>query len=115
MNKREVGNEMEMLALHYLEKCGYTILEHNFYMRGGEIDIAALEGGDLAIVEVKYRRNAMFGTAAESVTKAKQQKLIKTAQFFMLKNKQYENYNVRFDVLAIDGNRLELIKNAFGV
>ncbi|MBP3237577.1 MAG: YraN family protein [Lachnospiraceae bacterium] len=113
MNKRELGNEMEMTALHYLESCGYEILEHNFYMRGGEIDIVALEGDELAIIEVKYRKNMLYGTAAEAVTKTKMKKLINTAMFFVRKHPEYEGLNMRFDVLAIDGKNIELIKSAF--
>ena len=112
-SNREIGAEKENEALNYLKKSGYRILEHNFYMRGGESDIIALEGSVLCFVEVKFRKSSKYGTAAEAVTPTKRKRLIKTAQFYLLKHKEYSDKQVRFDVLAIDGTVFTLYKAAF--
>jgi len=104
---------METLSMDYLKKHGYRILQRNFYTRNGEADIIATEDGTLCFVEVKYRRTNAFGTAAEAVTKTKQERLIKTAKVFILKNQRFADKNIRFDVLAIDGDKIDLIKGAF--
>jgi len=70
-------------------------------------------------VEVKTRKNAAFGSAAEAVTRSKQQKLIRTAQQYLLEH-QLQQEPCRFDVITIDSQmpRLvvsEWIKNAFQV
>ncbi len=113
MNKRELGTHKEMDALHYLEKSGYDILERNFYMRGGEADLVATEKDTLCFIEVKYRKDDSFGTALEAVTVSKRKKLIKTARFYLLKHPEYANMNIRFDVIAITGSEISLIKGAF--
>ncbi len=67
----------------------------------------------LVFVEVKYRRSADWGGAINAVTTAKQQKIIKTAQTYLLQNRLIQT-NVRFDVVAITHNHtIDWIKNAF--
>jgi putative endonuclease len=68
-------------------------------------------------VEVKYRKNDDWVSAAQSVTKSKQRKIIKAAQLFLLQNKKYKDLICRFDVVAIEGEKdnpkINWIKNAF--
>ncbi len=77
-------------------------------MRDGEV---------LAFVEVRYRRNSRYTTAAASVTPAKQRRLIRAAGYFLAGRPQHRNRPVRFDVVAIDaarsGTDLNWIRDAF--
>lgn len=61
------------------------------------------DGSTLAFVEVRYRRHAQFGSAAESVDWRKQQKLIRAAQLYLSRHPQWTNAPCRFDVIHIDG------------
>jgi len=67
----------------------------------------------ITFVEVKYRKSNAFGSAAESVTKAKQRKVKLAAQVFAQMHRQYSQSPFRFDVLAIDGQEINWIQNAF--
>ena len=69
-----------------MKKARYKILERNFTVRGGEIDIIASDSGTLVFVEVKMRKNSDFGTPAEFVTYGKQRKIIYAANCYLEKN-----------------------------
>lgn len=114
MNKRVIGGYKEDLAAEYLIQRGYTIIDRNFSCKSGEIDIIAKDEEYLCFIEVKYRENNKYGEALESVNHKKQQKLFKCANIYILANKLAKNQNYRFDVVAIQGENIELIKNAFG-
>ena len=75
--------------------------------------MTASDDKTLIFIEVKYRKSANFGTAQEMVSKSKQQKIINTANIFLEQNPQYQNYECRFDVIAINNNDIEWIKSAF--
>ncbi len=79
----------------------------------GEIDIVALKARVLVFIEVKYRKSAIFGSAAEMVSYQKQRKIIKTAQYFLLKHPEFESFECRFDVVAITGKKLEWLAGCF--
>jgi len=113
MNDR--GRSGEEKARKYLAGKGHTIVATGFRSRFGEIDIITECGEFLVFVEVKSRRNASFAYAREHVGKVKQRKLIKTANYWLLKNKT--NLQPRFDVVEIysDYNEIIHIENAFGV
>lgn len=112
MNKRAKGNDYEKLAGDYLEKQGYQILEYNFYSRAGEIDIIAKHEGYLVFLEVKYRKDKGKGHPLEAVSVRKQQTICRCALFYMRKNGLLE-VPVRFDVVGILGDDIQLIQNAF--
>ena len=61
MKRKELGNLGEKIALNYLQKENYRILERNFYCRQGEIDIIAQKQKEIVFVEVKTRTNNSFG------------------------------------------------------
>lgn len=113
INKRELGGEKELVAAEYLAERGYQILEHNFFCRSGEIDLIAKEGGYLVFIEVKYRKDGAFGSPEEAVTKRKQRVITKVARYYLLKNGYSQNTLCRFDVVAIAGQNIDLITNAF--
>lgn len=114
MNKRLLGDYEESLACEILQKNGYTIKERNFRCKIGEIDIVALDDGYLVFVEVKYRSSNKYGEPEYAIGKAKQNKIYKVAQFYMLKNRLPADTPVRFDAVTIMGDHIQIIKNAFG-
>jgi putative endonuclease len=69
--KDEVGREGEQLAVDYLTERGYRVLDRNWRCRQGELDVVALDGRELVVVEVKARRSRAFGDPLEAVTDAK--------------------------------------------
>lgn len=94
-----LGTAAEDLALHYLEAQGLTLVMRNFRCRTGELDLIMRDGGSLVFVEVRSRRYSRYGTPAESVTRAKQQKLLRAAAFYL--QCQHLDLPCRFDVVAI--------------
>lgn len=113
MNKRKIGAEQEARAAEYLQQQGYVIRERNYHSRLGEIDIIAVEGEYLCFVEVKYRSNRNFGSAMEAVDHRKQCRIRSVAQYYLMKNGYNEWTPCRFDVVAIEGERMTLLRNAF--
>ena len=109
-----VGNKGEEWACKYLQKLGYKILDRNYRIRGGEIDIIAQENRELVFIEVKTRYSHEFGLPIESITPWKLKALLKTAQFYLQKI-NWEDKPYRLDVLLIDfsGNcpSIELLRN----
>ncbi len=113
MNQRKVGEEKEQAAAAYLEKCGMRILERNFRCRQGEIDIIGYHEGYLVFVEVKYRKNTSAGTAYDAVGIAKQRKICRVADYYRTLHYLGDQTGIRYDVLAIQGENMEWIQNAF--
>lgn len=119
--KKEIGDNIERWAKHYLEKAELTLIYENYYSRYGEIDLVMLdtkmEPQTLVFVEVRYRKNKRYGSGAETVSQAKQNKIIKTAYSFLQKEQQYQHYNARFDVVSVSQKEGKLEaswhKNAF--
>lgn len=99
MDIRGLGRFGERQAAEYLKKKGYTIREINFSCRAGEIDIIAENKRYIVFAEVKLRKNAVFAEAREFVTVSKQQRIIKTAQLWLLENET--DKQPRFDVVEI--------------
>ena len=116
--QQQFGRRSERLAVEYLKRTGYRILEVNFRARCGEIDIIAREKGTIVFVEVKARASNRFGSPKGAVTTAKQRK-ISMAALEYLKQSGQTAARARFDVVAIDtaaGNmEIELVKNAFAL
>lgn len=113
-NKRQTGKSYEELAIKFLEDKGYFIIERNFQVRHGEIDIIARDRSTLVFVEVKYRASSSSGHPLEAVTYGKQKKICKSALFYMNKNKiSPDNTSIRFDVIGILGDEITHIEDAF--
>ena len=111
----ELGKIGEQIAANYLLGRGYDILERNFYFDKAEIDIIALKGKILAIVEVKTRNTDLFGNPQDFITKRKIKHLVKAANEFVISNDL--DIEVRFDVIAVLKNeskeQVEHFKDAF--
>jgi putative endonuclease len=121
LKKKELGAKGEEIAVRYLKSRGYRIVERNYRIRLGEIDIIAEHGDDLVFIEVKTRSDIFFGSPFESVTKQKQKQLSKVALEYISK-KNCHNRPSRIEVVGIEfhegGNRfqdaaIELLQNAF--
>ena len=117
MNRKALGEMGEGWAREYLERRGYCIREVNFRCREGEIDIVAEHEDCLVFVEVRTKTGARFGTPEESVTAAKQEKLVSLAMSYLQSHNDLP-CGWRIDVVAIEVNskgrvvRTELIQNA---
>lgn len=113
MNKRKLGKEWEEKVCTFLLEKGYFIVAVNFSCPCGEIDIIALKGSTLVFVEVKYRKTAQYGYAAEAVTSKKQAAIRKTAMHYLMVKNQSFDTECRFDVIGIDNGVITHIENAF--
>ncbi len=101
MQNNQTGNFGEVLACNFLKKLGYRILERNFRIRGGEIDIVCRQKDYLVFVEVKTRYSHQFGEPAESITHWKIKALLKTALFYIQKIK-WGDRGYRIDLVTVD-------------
>ena len=111
-NSIQKGQQYEDLALDYLRKQGLELIARNYKCKWGELDLLMLEQDTLVIVEVRYRKNARYGSAVESVTANKQARIVAATKHYIMSNKI--NQPMRFDVLAITGDiQPDWIKNAF--
>lgn len=81
--------------------------------RFGELDIVAKDGNVLVFVEVKSRKSQAFGSAEVFVTKAKQMRLWRAGQAYLAKQRQAEELEVRFDVVAETNGDMRWIRDAF--
>lgn len=116
--QQQFGKRSEHLAVEYLQRTGYRILETNYRSTVGEIDIIAKEKGSIVFVEVKARSSNRFGSPKGAVTLAKQRKISMVALDY-LKRAGQTQARARFDVVAIDTAAgkiaIEVVKNAFAL
>ena len=112
-NKRKTGKKYEDMAAEYLKANGYRIIEQNFYTHYGEVDIIGENEGFLAFIEVKYRKSTKYGTPFEAINARKMKNIRNSAVYYMYSKGVSQMKPVRFDVVAILDDRIELIKNAF--
>jgi len=116
---RERGAAVEAAACAYLIDAGLREVAANAGSRVGEIDLVMRDGDTLVFVEVRYRRNDRFGFGGggASVDVRKRRKLIRAAQVFLVRHRQFTHAPCRFDVVEADGDprspRLHWIRDAF--
>ena len=114
--RQKFGKSGEDQAARYLKKNGYQVLCRNYRSRFGEIDIIARDAETIVFVEVKSRRTSSYGHPKYAITYAKQEKISKTALYYLKENGQ-SNSKARFDVVTITAanpkTSVEIIKNAF--
>ncbi len=102
-NSRSIGKKGENIALRFLEKEGYSLLQRNYAKRCGEIDLIVQKNDCIAFVEVKYRRSNRLSTPEESVTPRKLKRMEETARNYIHENPETcRNRNFRFDLIAIE-------------
>ncbi|MGD8514657.1 MAG: YraN family protein [Granulosicoccaceae bacterium] len=110
------GRAAEQAACDYLQAQGLQLVARNVRLRGGELDLVMREGDSLVFVEVRYRRRNRYGSAAESVDRRKQQRLITAAHRYLQQHDPAQQYAARFDVVTMrdaEGETLEWHRNAF--
>ena len=110
---RALGAKAERIAERYLAKRGLTTLARNFYCRFGEIDLIMAVDGCIVFVEVRYRSDRKFAMPALTVDRRKQGKLVRAAALYIAGQPQLSGSVLRFDVVAIEGNSIEWIADAF--
>jgi putative endonuclease len=107
MLSRKKGDKVERFVEHYLKQKGLRFVDRNYHSRYGEIDLIMQDttgpkaSSCLVFIEVRFRANVKHGSGAESVNYSKQQKIIKTAQFFLQQSKKFQHLNCRFDVVSV--------------
>jgi putative endonuclease len=112
--RQQQGMAGEALAAHYLEERELVVLVKNFRCRAGEIDRICVSADTLITVEVRQRS----GGALASVGAAKQRRILRTTQYYLLRHAQWRHHRIRFDVVALHGaasgvQRIEWIRDAF--
>ena len=105
------GRDGEERAARFLESRGYRVLARNVRVPGGEIDAVCLDGSTLVIVEVKLRDSSRFGSALAAVDARKRRTLRRIAADYA--QVVAPAAKIRFDVVAVHGERLSLHQNAF--
>lgn len=115
--RKQTGQRGEDIAASYFTRRGFHILDRNWRCAVGELDIVMEQGDTLIFVEVRTRRGRRYGTAEESITPAKQARLIELAQSY-LQHVQPAHPNWRIDVAAVqlgqDSPQVNHIENAVG-
>ena len=109
----ESGKQGEQRAAGFLREQGYTLLAVNWRHRYWEVDIIALDREVLCFIEVKTRKNTLFGEAATFVDEKKQHNLLQAAEAYLALY-QHDG-DIRFDIVSVysEANKIELIKDAF--
>ncbi|MCR5118111.1 MAG: YraN family protein [Lachnospiraceae bacterium] len=113
MNTREDGNKGEDRAVSFLKANGVDICERNYRIRSGEIDIIGRDGSCLVFFEVKQRHHSGLESAGAAVTKAKQKTICKVSDHYRLRCSVASDTDIRYDVIVMDDDNIEWIKNAF--
>lgn len=98
-SRSEAGAAGELAAEQWLQARGLITVARNYRCKAGEIDRVMLDRTTLVFVEVRLRSRSDFGGAAASITRSKQQRLIKTAQYFLVQHRQFQQHACRFDVM----------------
>jgi putative endonuclease len=94
------GTAVEAAAERWLSAHGLRLVMKNFSCKAGEIDLVMRDGEQLVFIEVRFRQADRFGSAAESVTRNKQQKIARAAQYFIAAHTRWSDSTCRFDVLG---------------
>ncbi len=112
---RALGAIAEARAAEFLQRKGYRVVDRNWTCRGGEIDLVCVDadGSTLVFVEVRARSSTSHGTPLETVVDLKRRRLIRAAEIY-LHVKKKSDAACRFDVVAITGDYVEHVEDAFG-
>lgn len=114
---RERGNKAEDLACRFLIKQNLKLLQRNYYSKKGEIDLIMQHQSILVFIEVRFRKNTHFISPLETIDARKCQRIIATAEHYLLNEKRFTDFDIRFDVVLINGTlaepEIEWIQDAF--
>lgn len=115
--RQRLGRRGEELAARRLLAEGYRLLQRNYRCAAGEVDMVAQDGECLVFVEVRTRRGDSWGTPEESVTRAKQLRLVQVAEHYLAEHEAWDA-DWRIDVVAVDMDgrgrlrRLDIVRDA---
>lgn len=129
MTTKEIGDLGERLAVKFLKKKHYKVLNRNLHFSHNELDIIAFDRREkmIAFIEVKARSvsedlYSPFGPPSSAVTKQKQMRTVQAARGFLKDNPKYNKYQPRFDVIEVYLKKedrtllcINHFENAFGV
>ena len=114
---RSTGNYWEQVAKKHLLEQNFTLIQAQYNCRLGEIDLIMHDKHTLVFCEVRFRASQHYGSALDSITISKQQRIILAARHFLMKNPEFAESNCRFDVIAIHGTKdehqIEWVQDAF--
>jgi putative endonuclease len=117
--RKDLGVKGEDLAVRYLKKKGFKVIQRNYHCPMGEIDLIAREGDTLVFIEIKARSSSEYGLPQDAVDRFKQKKIIQAAKAYLAEHHLTEDIPARFDVVAIHltpaGPAIELIEDAFQI
>lgn len=102
MDRQTIGKDAEKHAETFLKSQKLKLISRNYSCRFGEIDLIMQDRSTLVFVEVRHRKSRSFGGAAASVTRTKQQRIIKTAKWFLSQKPTFQKMDCRFDVIAFE-------------
>lgn len=113
----KIGAKFEKRAELLLRDNGLHTLARNFRCKAGEVDLIMEDGDVVVFVEVRYRRDSSFGGPFASITRAKQQRLIRAAAQYLATTPELTNRNCRFDAVGVTGQGAQVtfdwIRDAF--
>ena len=110
--RRALGARGERLAAQWYERNGHEVLDRNWRCREGELDIVARCGDTIVFIEVKTRSSTAYGSPAAAVGAAKQRRIRRLAVLW-LRDRGLHAVDLRFDVVAVIGNEIEVTRSAF--
>lgn len=114
--RRRRGQAAETLVLRAAERRGWRCVERNYASRRGEIDLILANPETLVIVEVRYRARSDYGQASETVTAAKQARIIAATRAYIAAHPACAESCIRFDVVGVDADgRIDWVEDAFQV
>ncbi|MFH6983177.1 YraN family protein [Marinoscillum luteum] len=112
MDTKNKGKYGEDLAVSYLRKKGFEIVERNYRFRKGEIDLITLLNNEvLVFVEVKLRKGDAYGDPETFVSRKQERLIIQAAEDYIFAINWQKD--IRFDIISITGSRVEHIEDAF--
>ncbi len=109
--RRALGAHGEALAAAWYEARGYEVIDRNWRVREGEIDLVLERGREIVFCEVKTRSSTAFGYPVEAVTATKQRRLRKLAALWL--STTGRRGSLRFDVASVMDDEVEVIEAAF--
>lgn len=116
--RQRLGDDAEALARRHLEQAGLECVTTNYRCRLGELDLIMRTGRTLVVVEVRYRGQGSRLSARDSVSPAKQRRLLRATEQFLCRHPRYAEMEFRFDVICVDVSadgrpRLQWLQDAF--
>ena len=115
MNKKQLGQKGENIAVKYYQRLGFEIIAQNFYTRYGELDLVLKKNPmptgrqeEILVIEVKTRTNRKFGYGEETVSEHKLQNIITAYDLLRKKYKLPEFFDIEICIIEIKGNKVEI-------